>query len=105
MLEKGVDGIVTKWQGIRAVGRKRAIKLVEAADKSIGVKGGLVAAENDLITLLEDYELRLKQYDRVMAFIEELAMQIPGFKEITIKLWIPTGALLPAGGSQSRRGS
>jgi len=83
VLEKGVDGIVTKWQGIRAVGRKRAVKLVEAAGKSIGVKEGLVAAENDLVTLLEEYELRLKQYDRVMVFVEQLAMQIPGFKEIT----------------------
>jgi transposase len=84
VLEKGLEGIVGRWKKdkIRAVGRKRAVDLVEAAKKSVGVREGLVAAENDLITLLEDYEMRMRQYGRTMAIIEQLVFQIPGVDEI-----------------------
>lgn len=84
VLEKGLEGIVGRWKKdkIRAVGRKRAVDLIEAAKISVGVREGLVAAENDLLTLLEDYEMRMRQYERTMAIIEQLIFQIPGVDEI-----------------------
>lgn len=84
VLATGLEGIVGRWRKdkIRAVGRKRAVDLLEAAKKSVGVREGLVAAENDLLTLLEDYEMRMRQYERTMAIIEQLVFQIPGVEEI-----------------------
>ncbi len=84
IIEKGIDGIITIWKskGIRTVGKKRAVRLIEAAKVSIGGKEGLVAAENELKILLEDYDRKKEQYGRVMVLIEELAMQIPGFDRL-----------------------
>lgn len=84
VLQIGVDGIVTRWKKdiSRAVGRKRAIALVEAAKKSVGVREGLIAAANDILTLLEEYDMRMQQYERTMNIIEHLAHQIPGLDEM-----------------------
>lgn len=97
VLALGVEGIVASWrkQKLRAVGAKRAVKLVEAAKQSIGMKEGMVAGLNELEMLLEDYEQKLRQYEKVMALIEELAMKIPGFdKLLEIK---GVGLMLAAG--------
>lgn len=84
IIEKGIDGIIAIWkrEKIRTVGKKRAERLIEAAKVSIGSKEGLVAAENELKILLEDYDRKKEQYERVMMLIEELAMQIPGFDRL-----------------------
>lgn len=84
VLEKGIDGIIARWKQdkIRAVGARRAVELIEAAKKSVGIREGHLAAENDLLTLLEEYEMRINQYDRVMAIIEYLIHQISGVDEI-----------------------
>jgi len=84
ILAKGLEGIIGRWKQdkIRAVGRKRAIGLLEAARRSVGVRDGVRAAENDLIILLENYEMCMQQYERTMALVEELAKQIPGLEEI-----------------------
>ncbi|MGI6332868.1 MAG: IS110 family transposase [Zhaonellaceae bacterium] len=84
IIEKGIDGIIAIWKKhkIRAVGRKRAVKLLETAKNSIGTSEGLVSGENDLMILLEDYERKMQQYERTMALIESLAMQIPGFEKM-----------------------
>lgn len=84
IIEKGAAGIVERWRKdkLRAVGMKRAIALVEAANISVGVREGTFAAENDIATLLEDYELKMRQYERVMALVEKLSKQIPGIDEI-----------------------
>lgn len=81
---KGIDGIIGRWKQdkIRAVGRKRAIRLLEAARTSVGVRDGVRAAENDLTFLLENYEMYMQQYERTMALVEELAKQIPGLEEM-----------------------
>lgn len=44
ILEKGIEGIVARWHRdkIRAVGRKRATKLYEAAKNTVGIKEGLI---------------------------------------------------------------
>jgi len=84
VLKKGVDGIVASWRKeiSRAVGGTRAVQLVEAAKTSVGLRDGLRAAENELSTLLEEYEILQRQYDRTMALIEELVFQIPGVEEM-----------------------
>lgn len=84
VLEKGVDGIVSCWKQdtIRTVGIKRATKLVEAAKTSVGVRSGVLAAENNLMTLIEDHEMKMLQYERTMAIVDRLVFQIPGVSEM-----------------------
>jgi transposase len=84
VLEKGIEGINERWrkEKIRAVGIKRAMLLVEAARASVGLRNGLIAAENELEILLEDYETKIKQYKKTMSLVEELAYSIPGIQEI-----------------------
>jgi transposase len=82
--ESGIDSIIAIWkkQKIRAVGKKRAVQLIEAAKNSIGTNEGLISSENDLTILLEDYDRKMQQYEKTMNLIESLAMQIPGFDKL-----------------------
>lgn len=84
VLEKGIDGIIAIWRRhkTRAVGRKRAVKLIESAKQSVGSKEGLVSAENDLLMLLEDYNRKTEQLERTLALIENLAIQVPDFEKL-----------------------
>jgi len=84
IIEKGVDGIIGRWKQdkLRAVGRKRAMELFEAARMSVGVREGIIAAENDLKFLLENHEMYLQQYERIMNLVEQLAKEIPGLEEM-----------------------
>ncbi|HHV94864.1 MAG TPA: IS110 family transposase [Clostridiaceae bacterium] len=84
VVEKGIEGIVAIWKKnkIRAVGIKRAVRLVECANTSIGAREGLISAENELSMLLEDYESKMRHLERTMTLIEELANQIPGFEKL-----------------------
>ena len=74
----GADGINAIWRKakLRAVGLKRAARLVEAATESIGCRDGSTAARMELNILLDDYEAKLQQYATVMAVVEELCNQI-----------------------------
>lgn len=66
--------------------KKRAVKLVEAAKESIGIKEELRMAEIELMANLEQYELFLKQCEQLEQEIEEMVLQVPGVKEmLTIK--------------------
>lgn len=84
VLEKGVDNIVSCWkeEKIKTVGMKRAIKLIEAAKTSVGVRSGVLTAENNLLTLIEDYEMKMLQYERTMVIVDRLVFQIPGASEM-----------------------
>lgn len=80
--------IVLAWRKEvkRAVGFNRAVKLIEGAKISVGVKEGLKMAEKELIVNLEQYDLYIRQLEELDLEIEELVLQIPGAKEvITIK--------------------
>lgn len=88
IISTGVTGIVAAWKKevSRAVGVKRAVRLVEKAKISIGIKEGLNMAQKELADAIEQYELYMKQLLLVEADIEELALQVPGVKEmLTIK--------------------
>lgn len=84
IIEKGVDGIIGRWKQdkLRAVGRKRATELFEVARMSVGVREGIIAAENELKFLLENHEMYLQQYERIMNLVEQLAKEIPGLEEM-----------------------
>lgn len=88
VLSTGVQQIVATWKKEvkRAVGNNRAVRLIEAAKISIGIKEGLKMAQKELEANLEQYALYIKQYEQLEIEIEELALQIPGVKEmLTIK--------------------
>ena len=84
VLQKGVDGIAARWRKdkLRPLGLKRAIRLVEAAKNSVGVREGLRAAETSLRMLLAEYEMKKQQLEEIMVLVEELIYQIPGIKEV-----------------------
>jgi len=84
VLEQGVNGIVESWKEkkIRGEGNKRATRLFEAAQRSVGVREGQSAALLELEVLLEEYDLLTKQVDRAMAFVKDLVSQIPGANEV-----------------------
>ena len=85
LVSLGASGIVSQWKsgGIeRAVGMKRAQRLVSAAERSIGLKEGLTAARLELTALLEQYEMFTRQRDEIMVQVEQLLSQIPGTQEM-----------------------
>lgn len=79
ILTLGVEGIVKIWRDakVRAVGVKRAMTLVNAAEHSVGSREGATAARMEINMLLEEYENKTKRMQEVMALIEELVKQIP----------------------------
>lgn len=84
VLSKGVQQIIAIWKKEvkRAVGNQRAVRLVEAAKFSIGIKEGLKMAKKELEANLEQYELYMKQNEQLEIEIEELSFQVPGVKEM-----------------------
>ena len=84
VLSTGVQQIVATWKKEvkRAVGINRAVRLVEAAKISIGIKEGLRMAKKELEDNLEQYELYLKQNEQLEIEIDELALQVSGVKEM-----------------------
>src|SRR5690606_14680882 len=79
----GSLNILKRWkQDVkRAVGIKRAEKLVKAASVSIGITRGLTAARIEMKALLEQYELLTRQLEDIMGQVEVLLEQIPGSSE------------------------
>jgi len=66
----------------RGVGIKRATKLVEAANKSIGIEVGLNFARRELSSLLDQYELYQEQLQELDQEIESVLENVPGAKEM-----------------------
>ena len=79
ILTLGVDGINKIWRDakIRAVGKKRAQTLVNAAEHSVGSKEGATSARIEIRMLIEDYESRNARLQEIMSLIERLVKQIP----------------------------
>ncbi|MTV51088.1 IS110 family transposase, partial [Heliobacillus mobilis] len=76
----GIEGIVTQWKNEvkRAVGAKRAIKLVEAASISVGISLGQTMARREIEMLLEQYMLLTKQLDELAQDVVTILEEIPG---------------------------
>lgn len=78
------EGVNRIWRDakLRAVGMKRAQTLVNAAKISIGQREGFEAAKMEMELLLEEYEHKKAQYEKVMEKIHELCNKIPESKQM-----------------------
>jgi len=78
VVKLGAEGVNRLWREkkLRAVGMKRAQTLVEAAQNSIGLDGG-VCARMEMQLLLEDYRAKEVQLDKVTAVLETEALKVP----------------------------
>ncbi|MTV51076.1 IS110 family transposase [Heliobacillus mobilis] len=76
----GMEGIVTQWKSEvkRAVGIKRAIKLIETASTSVGISLGQTMARREIEMLLEQYFLLTKQLDELAQDVVTILEEIPG---------------------------
>jgi len=74
----GVEGIIKIWKDakLRGNGHKKAMLILNAAMKSIGLKAGLTEARMEIQDLIEDYELQTKRLERVNDLIKELCQQV-----------------------------
>ncbi len=87
------EEVLTQWKTVvkSGIGFKRAQKLVEKANESIGIKIGLRFAKKELHSLLDQYELYNHQLEELDVEIAELMETIPGANEmIAIKGLGPT---------------
>ena len=84
IVDKGVEGIIDCWKQKvkRAVGEKRAKKLVAAAKDSIGLTEGIIMARQELMTLLAQYKLLQQEIEQLMSQIENILKKIPGVQEM-----------------------
>lgn len=84
IISTGIENILSSWKkGVgRAVGIKRATRLMEAAKSSIGIKEGLRMAKKELKTIMDQYDLYMEQLSDLESDIEELALQVPGVSEM-----------------------
>ena len=89
VIEKEVEGIIEYWRNKvdkRAISRKRARELVEAAKRSIGKKEGRKLARQEMRYLLEEYELLRKQMEGIEDEMAKLLKDVPnGEKLLEIK--------------------
>ena len=80
----GIDGINAIWRKLklRAVGKKRAAMLWNAAKDSVGCTDGMMAARMELRHLVEDYEAKVRQHEEIMIVVESLCGQLPEVAEL-----------------------
>jgi transposase len=76
----GARGVLEHWKTKikQGVGIKRAEQLYKAATSSIGLTEGTVAAQIELATLLEQFELYTKQVETIMEKVMNILDEIPG---------------------------
>lgn len=78
IVKLGVEGIIKIWKDakLRGNGHKKAMQILNAAMRSIGLKIGLREARMEIQDLIEDYELQTKRLERINDLIKELCQQI-----------------------------
>lgn len=79
VLAYGEDKINQIWrkEKVRAVGPKRSKKLYEVSQVSIGLNEGEISSREEIIMLIEEYELKTKQLERLENILEKLLQEIP----------------------------
>ncbi len=84
IVSKGARGILTCWKKeVKCgVGIKRAEQLYAAAMSSIGLTEGLTAARVQLELLLEEFDLYMKQEEKIMNDVMQILEKIPGTAEM-----------------------
>lgn len=73
-----MEGIIKIWKDakLRGNGHKKAMLILAAAMRSIGLKAGLTEARMEIQDLIEDYELQTKRLERVNDLIKGLCQQV-----------------------------
>lgn len=84
IVSTGARGVLTHWKTEikRGVGIKRADQLHAAATASIGLTEGLQAARIELASLLDQFDLFVKQEETVIAEVTKILEKIPGTKHM-----------------------
>jgi transposase len=79
IINLGADRINQIWRDakLRAVGKKRAQTLVDAAQRSIGYTEGLDTARFEMTLLLEDYDRLQSRLKQITELIEKLVRKVP----------------------------
>ena len=79
IISLGIEKINQIWREakLRAVGKKRAQTLVEAAKRSIGHTEGLDTARMEMSLLLEDYDRLQNRLKQITELLEKLVRQVP----------------------------
>ena len=79
IIDLGAEKINQIWRDakLKAVGKKRAQTLVEAAQRSIGYTEEIDTARIEMSLLLEDYERLQKRLDQIIELIKELVGKVP----------------------------
>lgn len=79
VIEMGEEKINQIWRDakLRAVGKKRAQTLVEAAQRSIGYTNGLDMVRFEILTLIEDYERLEKRSADLLEKMSDLIKEVP----------------------------
>jgi transposase len=79
IISLGAEKINQIWREakLRAVGKKRAQTLVEAAKRSIGHTEGLDTARMEMSLLLEDYDRLQNRLKQITELLEKLVRQVP----------------------------
>jgi transposase len=99
IVKRGAERIAAEWKSVvqRSVGIRRAERLVQAAQKSVGLTEGLRMARMELQLLLEQYELLCRQMNQLSEEIQTLLSSIPGAKEmmsIPLVGWVTVAGFL-----------
>ena len=78
VISLGAEGVNQIWRKhkLRGVGMKRAKTLVEAAQKSVGMDGG-ICAKLDLQMLLEDFRRKQEQLRQITQVLETETRKVP----------------------------
>src|SRR5690625_5695638 len=78
------EEVLGRWKPTvkRGVGIKRATKLVEAANKSVGITVGLRFAKQEIKNLLDQYDLYKNQIDELDQELQALVEEVPGAQEM-----------------------
>ncbi len=84
VLTMGADAINALWREakLKAVGIKKATRLVDAAKNSIGQTCGTKAARMQIQLLLQEYKNQQEIDAQIMAEIEEILPEVPGSQEL-----------------------
>ena len=83
VIKLGAGGINELWRNekLRAAGIKRAKTLVEAAQGSVGLSGG-EAARLEIWFLINDYQTKAKQLERLDEFLAKEIMKVPHVEKL-----------------------
>ena len=80
----GAEGVnrIFREAKLRAVGMKKAMQIVKAAEHSIGRKESAWAAREEIAELLEDFDRYIEREEKLMARIHEEIMKVPNIEKV-----------------------